>query len=292
MLIYHLAVILLSAGVALSLPRTAGFIAKNMLIYWSFIENERTFLISVEVGVAVLLISFFHHLGVRWQERKLSKMARHAGMVFFSRNRELLGRWKQKRLMEKHGVARPVMILGSTGFRTFADSRGDLHRILPHCREAKILLLNPYGEGATSRAKSILHPEVTPERLREQIRQSIEFLKALKVAQKDIRLKLYPDPPHLKLIILGDYLWMQHYHPGIDVQSMPIYAFTHNQDPGSLFTPLYQLFMRRWEDPEVPEYDLETDEIIHRDRMGNELVREPFEKAGPGGQRSREDGGT
>jgi hypothetical protein len=281
MILYHLAVILLSAGIALSLPRIASFMAKSMLIYWSFIENERLFLVALEVGVAILLMSFFHYAGKRWQERKLSRMARQAGMVLSARHRDLFGRRTQKRLMERHGMARSVMILGSTGFRAFADPQADLHRVLPHCRDARILLLNPYSEGAKARAKSILHPEVTPERFREQTRKSIEFLKGLRAARKDIRLKLYPDPPHLKLIVLGDYLWMQHYHPGIDVQSMPVYVFTHNQDPGSLYTPLYQHFMRRWEDPEIPEYDLETDEIVYRDRAGNETTRGPFEDTGP-----------
>jgi hypothetical protein len=218
-------------------------------------------------------------------------MARQAGMVFCSRSRELFGRRAQKKLMEKHGIARSVMLLGSTGFRTFVDPKGDMHRVLPRCRDARIILLNPYSEGGKIRAKSLLHPDVTPERLRQHVRKSIAFLKGLRAAQKDVRLKLYADPPHLKLIILGDHLWMQHYHPGIDVQSLPVYAFTHGQDPGSLYTPLYQHFMRRWEDPEIPEYDLETDEIVYRDRAGNELTREPFEKAEPGRPGAPEEGG-
>jgi hypothetical protein len=217
-------------------------------------------------------------------------MARQAGMVFCSRSRKLWGRRAQKRLMEAHGNGRSVMLLGSTGHRTFVDPEGDMHRVLSRCRDARLMLLNPYSEGARTRAKSIVDPEVTPERLREQIQKSIAFLKELKAAQKDIRLKLYADPPHLKLIILGDHLWMQHYHPGIDVRSMPTYAFTHNQAPGSLYAPLYEYFTRRWGDPEIPEYDLETDEMVCRDRAGNEVSREPFEKAGSACQGPPEEG--
>ncbi|HEY7677683.1 MAG TPA: hypothetical protein VIG69_11455, partial [Candidatus Methylomirabilis sp.] len=229
--------------------------------------------------------------GRRWRERKLSRMARQAGMVFGSRNRELWGRRAQRRLMEAHGIARSVMLLGSTGYRTFVDPQGEMHGILSRCRDAKIMLLNPYSEGARARAKSIVDPEVTPERLREQIQKSIAFLRELKAAQKAIRLKLYADPPHLKLIILGDHLWMQHYHPGIDVRNMPIYAFTHRQDPGSLYAPLYEHFARRWGDPEIPEYDLETDEIVYRDRAGNELKRERLEETRPARQGPPEERG-
>jgi len=39
--------------------------------------------------------------------------------------------------------------------------------------------------------------------------------------------------------------------------------------------------MRRWEDPEIPEYDLETDEIVSHDRAGNEVTRGSSEDTGP-----------
>ena len=169
------------------------------------------------------------------------------------------------------------MIIASTGFRTFVDPKGDLHEVLQTCREAKIMLLNPYREGASMRAKSILDPEVTPEHFSEQIKKSIDFLKALKATQKNIKLKLYGEPPFLKLSILGDYLWIKHYHPGQDVYGMPEYVFVHDQIPGSLYTPFYQYFLMRWDDPEIPAYHMDTDEIVYRDATGNEIKREKFD---------------
>jgi len=171
-----------------------------------------------------------------------------------------------------------VLIISSTGYRTFADPRGELHRVLQNCRDAKIMLLNPRSEGAHARAKSILDPNVTPEKLAEQIKRSIDFLKDLRATQKNIRLKLYGDTPWLKLAILGDYVWMKHYHPGLDVQSMPEYVFEHDQNPGSLYTPLYQHFLTRWVNPDCPEYDLDTDELIHRNASGKEIGRERFDE--------------
>ena len=138
------------------------------------------------------------------------------------------------------------------------------------------MLLNPYSEGASARAKSILDPSVTPGNFSQQIKKSIDFLKALKATQKNIKLKLYGDPPFLKLTILGDYIWMKHYHPGLDIYRMPEYVFEHDQNPGSLYTPLYRYFLTRWENPEIPEYDLDTDELVHRDVAGNELRRNSF----------------
>lgn len=165
-LLYHIGVIGLSAGIALSLPLTVSFLAKQFLVYWSLIENERIFLISVETAVAVVLILIFHSIGRSWQDRKLARMARGAGMVYFTPSRGVLARRRIRKLKERQGLARDVMIIGSTGFRTFVDPKGDLHTVIQQCREARIMLLNPDSEGAAARAKSILDPEITPESLR------------------------------------------------------------------------------------------------------------------------------
>lgn len=280
-ILYHIGVIALSAGIALSLPLTASFLAERFLVYWALIENERLFLISVEIAVAVALILFFHSIGRSWQDRKLARMARGAGMAHFTASRGVLARRRIRRLKENQGFARDVMIIGSTGFRTFVDPKGDLHTVLQQCREARIMLLNPESEGAAARAKSILDPAITPESLRKQIAKSIEFLKGLKAVQKNVQLRLYPDPPLFKLAILGDFVWVQHYHAGLDVQVMPEYLFSHDQRPGGLYTPFYQYFMTRWRNTAIPEYDLDTDQLVYRDPAGNELRREAFPGVSP-----------
>ena len=77
------------------------------------------------------------------------------------------------------------------------------------------------------------------------------------------------------MVILGDYLWLQHYHTGLDVRWMPEYVFQHNPDHHGLYTLFYQYFTKRWENQEIPEYDFQTDELVYRTRSGNELRREP-----------------
>ncbi|MBI2210682.1 MAG: hypothetical protein HYU47_08790 [Deltaproteobacteria bacterium] len=277
--LYHAVVVALSAGIGLSLPFIITFIANNFFLYWSLVENERRFLVSVEIGLAVLLILFFNYIGRSWKDRKFAKMARGAGMAYFFPSRGPLAQRRIKKLKELQGFVRDVLVISSTGSRTFVDPGGDLRNVLQNCREAKIMLLNPHGRGARSRANSILDPNVTPENFNEQIKKSIEFLKGLKAVQKNVKLKLYENSPFLKLVILGDYIWMKHYHPGLDVHSLPEFVFEHNQTPGSLYTPLYQYFLTRWADLNIPEYDFESDELVYRDEAGNERQREKFDAA-------------
>lgn len=275
-IVYHIAVVALSAGIALSLPTIVSWIARNFLAYWSLIENEKIFLVVVEMALAIFLILFLNYLGASWRDRKVSMMARSAGLVRVTSREGFLAHRRVRWLKEKQGFAKDVMVIASTGFRTFVDPKGDLHSVLRNCREAKIMLLDPYSEGAMTRAKSILHPDVTVATFKEQIGSSIDFLKQLRAAQKNVRLKLYGDPPFLKLEVLGDYIWVRYYHGGVDVREMPEYLFEHNQNLGGLYTPLYQYFLLRWENPDVPEYDLDAGEFVFRDKAGNQVSREPF----------------
>lgn len=273
---YHIVVIVLSAAMALSLPYTITFIAQKSLIYWSHIENEKIFLVSVEITVAISLIVFLHYIRRGWKNRSLSQMAQRAGFVQVTDNRWRLNRRRTRKLKEIEGSARDIMVMGSTGYRTFVDQEGDLRHVVLQCRSAKIMLLDPTKKGASIRAKSIDSADITPERFREEIIKSIYFLKGLKTVQKKIRLKLYPDPPFMKLTIFGDYLCMRYYHTGLDVRDMPEYIFKYNQNPGDLYIPFYHYFLEKWHDPDIPEYDLDTDEFIYRDKAGNEIRREQF----------------
>ncbi|MBI5846817.1 MAG: hypothetical protein HZB31_02540 [Nitrospirae bacterium] len=276
-ILYHVAIIISSAGIALSLPYTVSFLSRQFHAYWQIIGDEKIFLLLAEIVLAVLLILFFNYTGWVWRDRRLARIARNAGLVFAS-SRGIFARRNSRKLKETQGIARDIMVIGSTGFRTFTDPRGDLHAVIKNCRKAKIMLLNPAGEGAVTRVKSILNPEITLEKFREQIRSSIGLLKELKAVQKDIRLKLYCDVPFLKMALSGDYLWVNHYHTGLDVQGMPEYVFVHNQNPGSLYSIFYQYFLNYWADPKIPEYDLETDELVYRDSAGNEEKRERIEE--------------
>jgi hypothetical protein len=139
------------------------------------------------------------------------------------------------------------------------------------------MLVNPYSQEASARIQAINHPEFTLETFREEVRQSIQLLKRLKAMGKTVKLKLYSDSPLMKLVILGDYLWLQHYHADLDVQTMPEYVLRHNRKDHGLYTLYAHYFVQRWESAEIPEYDLDTDELVYRSKTGNEIRRERFE---------------
>jgi hypothetical protein len=273
--LYHLFVVVISSGVALSLPGIMQYIARKVLQYWTFIENEELFLVSTEIAAAIVLIVVVNIVVRNWRIGKLSHLAKTSGLVSVAPATAFLTRRRMKKRKEEHGFGRSVMLIGSTGLRTFTDPAGDLHGVLRNCREAKIMLLNPLKDGVIGRARSLADPGITPEIFREQIIRSIDFLKGLKSLQKNIRLKLYPDVPLMKLAILGDFLYLQHYPTGLNVKKMPEYVLKHDQD-GGLFNLFYQYFVNRWFDPNIPEYDLDTDEVVYRDKAGNEVAREKF----------------
>jgi hypothetical protein len=277
---YHFIVLLLSAAIAFSIPHVFSALARNLLTFWAFIENEKIFLISLELSIAAMLIIMFNSIRQGWEARKLSRVATSAGLVPQSPLTGLLGRRSAGRLKAARGIAADIMIIGSTGRRTFADSDGELHHAVRNCRRARIMLLNPYGEGAVARARSIPDQEITPEVIRDQIIESIGFLKDLKAGQKNIRIKLYPDMPLLKLAILGDHAFLRHYHTGLNVNTMPEYVFSSDGLNGGLYLPFYRYFLSRWNDPDIPEYDLDTDELVLRDQAGRERHREPARWAG------------
>ncbi len=269
---YHIVILILSAGIALSLP----VVAQSFLAYWARVENEKISLVSLEIGVAVFLIVFFNYVRRSLQDRSLAKMAIGAGLVSFFPKRGRDAQSRIRKLKEKHGTGRTVMVIGSSGHGTFVDQVGDLSTVLEKCLGAKILLVNPYSQEASKRIQAIGHPDLTLEKYRAEVRQSIELLKRLKAIGKAVKLKLYSDPPLIKLVILGDYLWLQHYHTDLDIQSMPEYVLQHNLKGHGLYTLCYQYFVQRWESTRIPEYDLDTDELVYRGRTGSEVKRVRF----------------
>lgn len=274
---YHFIVVFLSAALALSMPFMVSTMARKLLASWAFIENEKLFLVAVEILTAVVLILFFNFVRRAWNDRRLARMAKSAGLVQATPFRgTFIYKRRIKHMKKKLGFAREIMIIGSTGYRSFVEPEGDLHEAVQTCREAKIMLLDPLKHGAIVRARSIPDPEITPEVIREQIIKSIDYLKSLRAAQKNIRLKLYPDMPLLKMAILGDYAFIRHYHTGMNVRHMPEFAFKNDQNHGGLYLPMYRYFLSRWQDPDIPEYDLDTDELVYRNHMGHELMRESF----------------
>jgi hypothetical protein len=271
--LYHIAVVAVSAGIALLLP--AG--AKQFLAFWSRVEHDKLSLIAVEMAVAILLIVCLSYLRRSIRDRALATVATGAGLISFFPRRTRGAQQRIKKLKEEQGTGRTIMIIGSSGYSTLVDHVGDLSSVLDKCLGAKLLLVNPYSLEAVTRIEAIGNPDYTLATFREEVRQSIEFLKRLKAMGKAVKLKLYSDPPLVKMVILGDYLWLQHYHADLDVQTMPEYVLRHNRKDHGFYTLYAHYFEQRWESAEIPEYDFETDELVYRTKTGSEIRRERFE---------------
>jgi hypothetical protein len=276
-LVFHGLVVLVSAAIAWSLPN----IARHFLVFWSRVEHEQVLLLSIEVGVALFLVALSNYLWQAFQDRRQAVMARGAGLVsFFPLHDPGAGR-KIRQLKQQQSLGRTVLAIGVTGHGTVVDDKAELHALLETCIEAKLILLNPLSEEAARRAQSLSHPDISPARFRQELQETIALIKRFRASGKVIRLKLYSDRPHLRMVILGDYLWLQHYHTGLDIRWMPEYVFQHNLEHHGLYTLFYQYFTKRWENQDIPEYDFQTDELVYRTRNGSELRRELFELCTP-----------
>lgn len=274
--LYHIVIVAMSAGIALLLP--AG--ASQFLSFWSRVEHDKFSLITVEMTAAIVLMVCFNFIHRSMRDRALASVATGAGLVSFFPRHARDAQRRIKTLKEAQGTGRTVMVIGSSGYSTCVDQVGDLSSVLVQCLEAKILLVNPCSQDASARMQALAHPTYTLSTFREEVRKSIALLKRLKAIGKVVKLKLYSDAPLVKLVILEDYLWLQHDHADLEVQTMPEYVLQRNRKDHGLYT-LYTLyahyFMQRWESAEIPEYDLETDELVYRSRTGQEIRRERFE---------------
>ncbi len=231
----------------------------------------------MEMTVAILLIAGLSYIHRSFRDRAIAAVATGAGLVSFFPKRTRGAQRHIKQLKEEQGTGRTIMVIGSSGYSTFVDQVGDLSSVLDKCLGAKILLVNPNSQEASARIQAIGHPGYTLAAFRGEVRQSIVLLKRLKAMGKAVKLKLYTDSPLIKMVILGDYLWLQHYHADLDIQAMPEYVLRHNRKDRGFYTLYAHYFEQRWESTEIPEYDLETDELVYRNRTGSEIRRERFE---------------
>ena len=277
-IIYHIFIIILAAITAISLPNIVRYGAQKFIEFWYIIENEKIFLVGLEIIVAIGLISIFSFVGNYLKTRKIANAAQALGIIKMSSPTKIFSKSRVKRSKEKQGLRRELMIIGSTGHHTFVSHESELHRVLLDCRESRILLLDPFSEGARQRAMSLKDPKITPETFKDQIIRTIGYLEELSSTKANIRLKLYPDLPLMKLIILGDYLYVKNYPPGMNARDMHEFVIKHNKKFDGLYDILCRYFLSFWNDNQLPEYDFVTGDLVYRDRSENELKRIKFDE--------------
>src|SRR4030065_932374 len=102
-ILYHILLLGMSAALALSLPWTISFIADKFLIYWSVIGNDKIFFIAIEMVLTILFLFSTTCLRKSWKDRKLSRVAKAAGLVSVIPSTGFLAKRRMKKLKEKKG---------------------------------------------------------------------------------------------------------------------------------------------------------------------------------------------
>ncbi|HVQ61978.1 MAG TPA: hypothetical protein VMS53_07840 [Burkholderiales bacterium] len=269
----HGAVTVLAVAIAFSLPGFANYILNE---WWPEVENNANLLLGTEIALASVLALVFNMAKIAWDHRQRVLVARLASLVH-ARNSGA-GWWARRReraLVNQLTTARDAFVLTLTGYDTLVAEDSLLRPVIDKAYEIRVMLVNPVGQGLRRRAES-LPSDVTVLTLHTEIEATIGALSALRKYGKKVKLKFYDEEPFWKIVVLGDYIWVQHCHSGFVVREQPEYVFAlqHTEPRHGLFVPFYMIFLNYWNDPRHPEYDFETNELVYRDTGGKETGRE------------------
>jgi hypothetical protein len=269
----HGAITLLAVAIAFSLPGIANYILNE---WWPEAQNNANFLLATEVGLASVLALLFNLAKIAWDHRRRVLTARLASLVY-ARNAGA-GWWSSRReraLVSELPAARDAFVLTLTGYDTFVADDSLLRAVIEKAYEIRVMLVNPVGKALRERADS-LPPEITVLTLHTEIEAVIAYLSRLRKFGKKVTLKFYDEEPFWKLIVLGDYVWVQHCHSGFAVKEQPefVFALQHREPRHGLFVPFYMVFLNQWNDARHPEYDFDTNELVYRDASGKETGRD------------------
>lgn len=270
----HTAITLLAIGIAFALPEAARYI---LYYWWPQVEADSQLLLATEILLAAVLVLLFNLAMVSWENRRFVSNAKLAALVHARGGGSWLARMRERHLLRKLPPSRDAFVLSVTGHHSFIDERSFAASALGSAYELRVMLLNPDSEGARQRT-SALPPEKGLAALRAEVEATIARLEALRQAGKSVTLKFYGEPPLWKIVVLGERVWVQFCHDGHELRHAPEYVFAlDTRDPvRGLYIPFYMMFMRKWSEPQHPEFDFERRELVYRDAAGNEARREPF----------------
>jgi hypothetical protein len=269
----HGAVTVLAVAIAFSLPGFANYILNE---WWPEVEGNANLLLATEIALASVLALVFNLAKIAWDHRQRVLIARLASLVH-ARNGEAgwLARRRERELLGQLTTARDAFVLTLTGYDTLVAEDSLLRPVIDKAYEIRVMLVNPVGGGLRRRAES-LPSDVTVLTLHTEIEATIGALSKLRKYGKKVKLKFYDEEPFWKLVVLGDYIWVQHCHSGFVVREQPEYVFAldHTEPRHGLFVPFYMIFLDYWNDTRHPEYDFDTNELVYRDDGGRETGRE------------------
>jgi hypothetical protein len=273
LILTHGVITLLAVLIAFSLPPVAQYILYQ---WWPKVETEPNLLLATEIVLASILVLLFNGAQFAWANRKWVRTAKLAALVY-ARPAGNAPRWRERALVRRLPAARDAFVLTLTGYDTFIDKRSLLREVLEKAYEIRVLLLNPLGEGLRRRVEA-LPPDITALSYHGEIEASITYLAELRKRGKAVTLKFYDHEPFWKIVVLGEHVWVQHCHSGVEVKQQPEYVFAlaHRNPRGGLFVPFYMHFLNQWGERHHPEYDFDTGELVYRDMAGKETRRAPL----------------
>lgn len=274
LVLMHAFVTVLAIVIAFSLPMFAEYV---LFQWWPRVAQDTNVLIATEVGMAATLVLMFNAMHIAWEDRSKVRAADMAGLVYARHRTNWLAQWRERRLIRQLPAARDAFMLTLTGFDTFAGKSSLLRDQLAAAYEIRVMLLNPAARSAERRVNS-LPEEVTLRAFSREVAASLTHLQYLRTLGKKVTVKFYEHEPFWKVAVLGDHVWVQYCHSGVEIKHEPEYVFALNPDNlrHGLFVPFYMYFLDRWEDPRHPEYDFDTRELVYRDKLGKETRREPL----------------
>lgn len=273
LILTHGVITLLAVLIAFSLPPMAQYILYQ---WWPKVETDPNLLLATEIALASILVLLFNGAQFAWNNRKWVRTAKLAALVY-ARPAGNARRWRERALVKRLPAARDAFVLTLTGYDTFIDKRSLLREVLEKAYEIRVMLLNPLGEGLRRRVEA-LPSDITALSYHGEIEASITYLADLRKRGKTVTLKFYDHEPFWKVIVLGEHVWVQHCHSGVEVKQQPEYVFAleHRNPRGGLFVPFYMHVLNQWGERHHPEYDFDSGELVYRDAAGKETRRAPL----------------
>lgn len=271
----HVVITMLAVGIAFSLPT----MAKYILLYWPIIEGTPKLLMITEISFAIALVLLINFSRISWEGWNSMRMNKIASLVYAREGRDWMSRRKEREMRKKIASVRDVYIMSITGYDTFSSESCELQQqAMDMAYEIRVMLANPYGKGVASRVQSLGDPEAMLHACRHETEVSIAYLCKLAAAGKKVKLKFYEEPPFWKLVVAGEYVWVQYCRSGHEVKTQPEYVFglQHGNPQRGFFEPFYKHFIDQWNDPRHPEFNFETSELVYRNGDGNEIQRGAF----------------
>src|SRR5437667_10284107 len=268
----HGVITMLAVAIAFSLPGIANYFLNE---WWPEVQNNANLLLATEVALASVLALLFNLAKIAWGQRQRVLTARLASLIY-ARSAGAGWRWRRREraLIRQLPAPRDAFVLTLTGYDTFVADDSLLRGVIEKAYEIRVMLVNPVGKALQERADS-LPREITVLTLHTEIEATIGYLSGLRKFGKKVKLKFYDEEPFWKLIVLGDYVWVQHCHSGFAVKQQPefVFALQHREPRHGLFVPFYMVFLNQWNDARHPEYDFDTNELVYRDASGKETGR-------------------